>query len=280
MLPLPRPALLGLALAAGCFSPTGAMTTANSTSTGPTTTSSASAGASASDSTTTTTEAHTTSSPTTTTTTTTGTTTTAAQSSGPEGCGDGDPALEEECDDGNQRDGDGCAADCTKEFRRVFVTSSLFTGDLGGVAGADARCQAAADEAKLPGTYRAWLSTDSYSPAATFFQSPVPYVLVNGTPVADDWNDLVDESLITGIFMTEWGEEPQQNPMPCGDILIPVWTNTSPEGVLLLTGFDCSSWTSTTGLGRTGRAGSSDFQWTQSCEVSCAFPIALYCFEQ
>lgn len=271
LLRLPCAAFLSLALTPGCFSPTGGTSESSSTGTGPASTSSGSTGLSTSGST----DAHTSSAGA----TVTGTATT-APSSGPDACGDGDLAPAEECDDGNQRGGDGCAADCSKEFRRVFVTSDLFAGNLGGVAGANTKCQKAAQGAQLSGEYRAWLSTNDSSPAMTFFRSPVPYVLVDGTPVAADWDDLVDESLMTGIFMTELGTEPQLNPVPCGEFLRPVWTNTSPKGTLLVAGLDCSSWTSTSGFGRTGRAGSSDIEWTQSCEASCGIPVALYCFEQ
>lgn len=47
-------------------------------------------------------------------------------------CGDGELDAPEECDDGAAVGGDGCAADCRKEYRRVFVTSMVFTGDLCG----------------------------------------------------------------------------------------------------------------------------------------------------
>jgi hypothetical protein len=43
----------------------------------------------------------------------------------------------------------------------VFVTSRAYTGNLGGLAGADAICQTHAAEAGLPGTYVAWLATST-----------------------------------------------------------------------------------------------------------------------
>src|SRR5207248_2675590 len=44
--------------------------------------------------------------------------------------------------------------------KRVFVTSVMYDGNLGGLAGADAKCQARATAASLSGTYKAWLSDD------------------------------------------------------------------------------------------------------------------------
>ena len=41
----------------------------------------------------------------------------------------------------------------------MFVTSAKFSGDVGGLAGADAICAGAAESAGLGGLWRAWLST-------------------------------------------------------------------------------------------------------------------------
>lgn len=51
-------------------------------------------------------------------------------------------------------------------MKRAFVTSRTWTGNLKGMAasgvlGADAKCQAAAVMASLPGTFKAYVSTDS-----------------------------------------------------------------------------------------------------------------------
>ena len=56
----------------------------------------------------------------------------------------------------------------------VFVTSETYTGNLGGVAGADDKCQALADQAGLPGVYMAWIadSVPASAPATRFFQAP------------------------------------------------------------------------------------------------------------
>ena len=68
---------------------------------------------------------------------------------------------------------------CASE-RTVFLTSMTFNGDLGGVAGADAKCQAAADAplSIVPiGTYLAWISDAiGNSPSTKFSQSTLPYV--------------------------------------------------------------------------------------------------------
>src|SRR5262245_56445509 len=59
------------------------------------------------------------------------------------------------------------ACTCTAPARmRVFTTSLKYPAALGGLTGADAKCNAAAQAAGLPGTYKAWLS-DGYTNALT-----------------------------------------------------------------------------------------------------------------
>lgn len=93
--------------------------------------------------------------------------------------------------------------------KHVFVTSDTFNGNLGGLIGADAKCQAAADEPfsiVQPGTYFAWISTSSGSPSTRFTQSVLPYVLPDGTTIATDWDVLVEfTNLMAPIDQTATG---------------------------------------------------------------------------
>ena len=83
----------------------------------------------------------------------------------------------------------------------VFVTVGItYNGDLGGLAGANAKCQAEAAASGLPGTYKAWLSDFAgNSPSTTFTQSVVPYVNTDatGSQVATGWNGLVTSGAST-----------------------------------------------------------------------------------
>ncbi len=54
-------------------------------------------------------------------------------------------------------------------FKVVFVTSTIYSADLGGIVFADAECQARADAAGLSGVFRAWLSDGMDSPLTTGF---------------------------------------------------------------------------------------------------------------
>ena len=87
--------------------------------------------------------------------------------------------------------------------RYVFVTDlPAFDGDLGGLDGADAICNARA-VGRLAGTYRAWLSDDTGTPSTRFTRSTVPYVRPDGVQIAADWDDLTDRVLDTRINVTE-----------------------------------------------------------------------------
>ena len=162
--------------------------------------------------------------------------------------------------------------------RLVFVTSSNHhTGNLGGLAGADAICQALAGAAALPGTFTAWLSTTTTSAASRLTHSTLPYRLVDGTLVASDWTDLTDGSLGVPIDETESGAS---NGSPF------VWTNTSVNGNAQ--GYDCGGWTSSSqsNLGEVGNANAANAFWTNRAPEYCdgslfgSIPTALYCYQQ
>ena len=53
----------------------------------------------------------------------------------------------------------------------AFVTTWQGDGNIGGLAAADAICQTEAEEAELPGTYKAWLSDSGNSPSTRFCPS-------------------------------------------------------------------------------------------------------------
>lgn len=197
-----------------------------------------------------------------------------------EACGDGQVGPDEECDDGATLDGDGCSLLCKKELRRVFVTSAVFTGEMGGRAGADAKCQAAAETATIPGIFRAWLSADQSGPAVDFTKSEVPYVRIDNVQVAADWNDLIDGQLKAPIAISELGGPPGKGAHDClpQDAII-AWTSTSVGGEPLMMG-DCNAWSGKDGLGAAGRVGETGFPWSFSCTTTCSSEAALYCVQQ
>ena len=199
----------------------------------------------------------------------------------PASCGDGYvQAGVEECDDGNADSEDGCSATCEHERKYVFVTSTLFTGDMGGLFGADASCQLLAAQAGLPGTYLAWLSTVVSSPASRFNHWAGLYVRVDGVTIAEGWSDLTDGTLDAPINLDEHGNEPPEG-IPCL-LEKPVWTNTAPDGTKHPGGDTCEAWTwSGVGPGHRGDWKSADTKWTSLCSGgACSLLSPIYCFEQ
>ncbi len=153
----------------------------------------------------------------------------------------------------------------------VFITSAPVFPNFNGTTGGDAACQTFAAGAGLTGTFRAWLSDGSSSPAATFVQSAVPYRLVDGTTVANDWNDLIDGTLSAGISVDENGGS-----IPGSE----VWTGTNAFGDG--NADDCSGWTTMSGqstgfVGLSGTTGSWSTVYSQFCDRD---NVRLYCFEQ
>jgi hypothetical protein len=196
-----------------------------------------------------------------------------------------------------------------QEGKVVFVSSQLYDGNFGagqrvlGHLEADNRCQVLADAAGLGGTYRAWISgrVDTGSgPLAhgavdRFAQAFVPYKLVNGTKVADNWADLTDGSLDHAIDLDEHGS-------PVGSETR-VWTNTRADGRAWDNSTQCAQgpsidipglWTWSCGApswtagdcqfqsGKYGQANSTSGAWTgaTSSNVACDSQFHIYCFEQ
>jgi fibronectin type 3 domain-containing protein len=159
--------------------------------------------------------------------------------------------------------------------RLVFVTSSAYNGVLGGLKGADVKCQAAADSAGLGGVWRAWLSGGGISASSRLAPSNTPYRLVNGTFVANNWTDLTDGSLLAPINISEKGTTVNNY----------VWTHTLANGTAGGRGGDCGSWNDYYGgYGSVGHSSYKDQNWTYYWSnwycSSWSGGANLYCIEQ
>jgi len=171
---------------------------------------------------------------------------------------------------------------CGSGSKCVFVSSQVWDGTLGGLAGADLKCQQAADAGLvwLHGrTFRAWLSDRTTSAAARLTHAAMPYRLVDGTEIASSWTDLTDGMLAHAIDRTEQGVAPGLPEY--------AWTGTNPDGSIYTTippSYFCEDWTYIFWDALVGIAGAADATWTayssspqaQTCDAS----YHLYCFEQ
>ena len=163
-------------------------------------------------------------------------------------CGDGKLQPEfESCDLGPDNGGTKgdeqeilCDASCKAQRLRGFVTVAMFTGDLGGLFGADLKCQAAAAAAGLaePERFHALLSTGDVDAKTRFKQvaASLPYVLVTGKKFADNFTALIEAGpLDEGISITETGAALYERY---------VVTNTAPGGSSFSPDQHCQGWTS------------------------------------
>ena len=160
----------------------------------------------------------------------------------------------------------------TNDYKVVFITSTTYKGNLGGTSGADAKCATRAIAGGLTGTYKAWVSISAAKdPESAFTHSTKPYVLPNGTKVADDWTDLTDGSLDNAINRNEFGNSYSGS----------TWTATTNAGQYDNVGETCANWASSSS-GQQGMEGqSSTTNWSSTGSDSyCNQTLSLFCFAQ
>jgi hypothetical protein len=152
---------------------------------------------------------------------------------------------------------------------RVFVTNNTWTGNIGGLSGADAKCMLAANAARLNGTWMAWLSSNSTSASSRLYHYTTGVYRLDGIKVANNWNDLTDGTLLAPINITE-RRQVVQSPK--------VWTGTNTTGAKYAP--FCGNWASASGNGTIGNAFRKDYRWTVEGKEACSGTKHLYCFEQ
>ena len=173
------------------------------------------------------------------------------------------------CNSGYVTAGSACVATGSAD-KQVFMTSQLWTGNLGNLDGADAKCQAAAAAANLTGTFKAWLSSSTSSAAARLAESTGDYKLVDGEVVAAGWTQLTSGQLAHAIDLDEHGQS----------VVSFAWTGTVATGASNADA--CTDWT-VSDPGTNGIEGNSDeldAGWTDFSAMMCSESNALYCIEQ
>ena len=165
--------------------------------------------------------------------------------------------------------------------RIVFVSSVGFSGDMDGLEGAHELCTELGQNAGWGGSFRAWLSDQTSSPALHMVHGDDPFIRPDGELVAWDWDDLTDGELEAPISLTEWGDPGPETFICTGR---EVWSNTDIHGSVA-TNQDCNGWTNGN-VGITSEVGEWDMQdaswaWTENCgSVSCGAVLPVYCIQQ
>jgi hypothetical protein len=171
--------------------------------------------------------------------------------------------------------------------KRVFISSQSYEGNLGGLAGADAKCAALASAAELTGTYAAWLSTSSVN-AVSRFAPGARYTLVDGTVLASSLADLTDGTLSAAIDLDENGVVTNSR----------AWTGTAPAGTACFQGSGgncnltspgndglvrtaCEDWTvAVAGSEAVTGYMATNGTWTLEGDRACPDLHRLYCVQQ
>jgi len=166
-------------------------------------------------------------------------------------------------------------------LNHIFVTStarapgSFDGGATPGLLAIDAMCQELADEAGVPGTFRAWLP-DGTTTAAVHIQTGAMAVVsgwlrTDGEPFAFRFQDLTAGVVFFPPRLDEWGRD-------VGDDAV-VLTETNADGSPAPSSH-CNGYTSeaTPAMVVVGEAAGGSVRWTANgVGVSCATPTRFYC---
>jgi len=169
----------------------------------------------------------------------------------------------------------------------VFASSATFTGNLGGLRGADDACQALASDAGLSGTFRAFLSdfTDAGQPISALdrFTGNGPWVMRTRDAMGKVLRPFDSKAALAG---------PPRSPIDqdeTGHVFVlfdkrQVWTGTLLDGGLELPtpnrDTTCGHWSTINATGLYGIIDVPTDKWSGLGAVSCASDNRLYCFEQ
>jgi hypothetical protein len=171
---------------------------------------------------------------------------------------------------------------------KVFVTSTTYNGNLGGLAGADAICQARANAGGLSGTYKAWLSTsttDAYCHIQGYDNAQLPNCGLASPPTAaGPWvrthdgyafADTIDKLVNNGQVYAAIKYD-QTGTLQAGEYY---FTGTAVNG--RATTDNCSNWTSASGsLGGTfGNTDGTTNDWTSFGTPLCNDTHHLLCMQ-
>ena len=159
----------------------------------------------------------------------------------------------------------------TSGYNYAFVSSAQYDGNLGGLAGADAKCAALADAAKLPGTFKAFLSTCAVN-VKDRFTAGGGFVRVDGKILVPTTAAFADNQLRNPLWLDEKGVKQVGDPSAER-----VFTGTATD----LTAYPnahCTDWTN----GATGTGVVSGTQWTGPWSTVNSSPCGttehIYCF--
>jgi hypothetical protein len=162
-------------------------------------------------------------------------------------------------------------------FKDVFVTDGSYTGNLGGLVGADAICQTEAENDGLPGIYKAWIAVAAQpitiAPSTDFTHlTNIAYRQVDGSLVANNWSDLVSGTTHNTAWLSGTGVDKTS---------ASAWSDVSYSGGTIYAGPTCSDWTTASStVGGQVNIPSSGYIQLASGSTACSNSNVLLCVEQ
>ncbi len=158
--------------------------------------------------------------------------------------------------------------------KTVFITKSDFTGNLGGLAGADGLCTTAATTAGRTGTWKAYVSSDTVS-APSRITDVGPWVqryADGGTPPTFANKAAFNNGPAVGLKVDETGATLAT---------VDSWTGSLPDGTPDV-GVTCTGFTSALATlnADVGTSGTTNTDWQHNGGTTCDKRRHLICFEQ
>jgi hypothetical protein len=172
----------------------------------------------------------------------------------------------------------------------LFLTTSLYDGNLGGITGADAKCNSDAGKPTGTGTYKAFITDGTVRRACSTtnctggVSENLDWVLKPATAYYKaDGTTLVFTTNASGTFST-----PSDIKATVGEVTSEFWSgiysNTASGGWTTLTPNTCTSWTVTTGSALRGFPGvipaTFTGDWFGKNNATCSTTRNLLCVEQ
>jgi hypothetical protein len=160
--------------------------------------------------------------------------------------------------------------------QRVFVSSAVYTGALGGSPGADSLCGTLASHAGLGGSWMAWVADGTNPPPSQRFYKSGPYRTLNGAVVALNFPALTTMGLFNAIDLDETGAS------QAASSAVKTWTGTTALGDAASQ--TCAGFTAGDASSAQGEVGNlvdtSSGNWDADGSENCNKQLHIYCFEQ
>ena len=171
-------------------------------------------------------------------------------------------------------------------FKRMFITSTAYTGNLGGLSGADNACQARANAAGLGGTWKAILSSSTVNAKDRIGYNWDGIMNLYGTvlyfnPRSSRPNITDISGFFSGNSMIDYSNGLTKEDKTFAPTTY-TWTGTLIGGTVY-SGYTCNDWTdgSTSYSGANGNDNAASVGgWIKWGTYACNNTRALYCIEQ